>query len=230
MEISVGSVNVSDFSFLSITSVSSYLWIAVSVTFCVIFLWMIICRVVDCWIKRQSFESFYRFCQNVQINLPIIWKVWNISLCIGRDEGLTESIHSHIIGVNFGFMFFLFHFCHEFTDCLSKILVGQWCIVMIVIVSYSFQQLRILFAFWGGYACSFIRHIKSVQKILTTIEYFKIARHFICNWGLLIHCLILFVFLFVYIFLNSLWFVFLHRTFVDDDAFWFILVRRTDLR
>ena len=129
-----GRVSISDFSFLSVTNVSNYFWIAVWITFCVIFPWTIICRIVDCWLKRQSFEYFYRFYQNVQRNSPLIWNICNPSLCIVHDGVLTESIHSHIIVVTFGFMFFLFRFCLDCTDFLSKLLIEKWCIVMIFIV------------------------------------------------------------------------------------------------
>ena len=57
--ISVGSVSINEFSFLSITSVSSYLCIALWVALCFIFLWIIICRVVHSWLKHQCFKSFY---------------------------------------------------------------------------------------------------------------------------------------------------------------------------
>ena len=228
--ISFGSVSISDFSFISITSVSSYLWIAFWIAFCFIFIWIRICRIVDCWLNRQSFKLFYRFCPNVWRNLPLIWNVFNISLYIGRDGVLTEGIHSHIIGVMFGIKFFLFRFCHDFTDRLTKLLTRQWYIVTIIMVNYSFHQSHIVFFFGGGHARFFIFHFKSVKNILTTFEYVKIAWHFICHWRFLILCLIICIFFFVNISVNSLWFVFLRRKFVDDDEFLFVLVHRTDLR
>ena len=90
-------------------------------------------------------------------------------------------IHSHIIGVTFGVTLFLFRFFHDCTDCLYKIIIGKWCIVMIITVNYSFQQLHIVFVFCGDHARLFIRNVKSVQNIHTAFEYVKIARHFICN-------------------------------------------------
>ena len=140
-----------------------------------------ICRIVDCLLKGKSFKSFFRFCQNVQSKLPLIWNVFGLSLCIGCDWGLTESIHSHIIVVVLGVKFLLFRFCHNFTDSLSKLLIGQWYIVTIIILDKIIHKSYIVFFFWGDYAQSFIRHVKSVQKIPTTFEYVKIARHFICN-------------------------------------------------
>ena len=191
---------------------------------------MIICRFIYFWSKCQSYESFYRFYQNFQINSPLIWNVWNLFLCIGRDRSLTESIHSHIIGVTFGFAFLLFRFCHDYTDCLPKLLIWQWCIVIIILISYSFQQLCIVFVFWGVHARSFICHIKSVQNIPTTIEYVKISEHFMCNWRFLILCLNICFFLFVYTFVNAFWFIFLCRKFVNNDDFWLFLVHGTDMR
>ena len=121
-------------------------------------------------------------------------------LCICRYRGLmTENIHSHIIDVTFGVTFFLFLFWHDFTDCLLKILIVQCCIVKIIVINYIFQHLRIVFFFYGGHVCSFICHVKSVQRILSTIKYVKISQHFMCNWIFLILCLILCVFLFGYI-------------------------------
>ena len=105
----------------------------------------------------------------------------NLSLCIVRDGGLTESIHSHVIGVQNYVTFFLFSFCHDCTDLFLDILIGQWCIVIIIIVNYSFQQIRIVFVFWGGHARLFMCHLKSVQKNPTTFEYVKISRHFMFN-------------------------------------------------
>ena len=142
---------------------------------------MILCRIFDCWLKRQFLEYFYCFCQNIRRNLPLIWNVCNLSLCIVRDGGLTEIINSHIIGVTFGDMFFLFRFCHDCTDLFLKLLIVQWCIVIIIIVNYSFRQLCIVFVFWGDHARSFIPHIKYVQNIPTTFEYVKISRHSMCN-------------------------------------------------
>ena len=228
--ISVGSVSVSEFFFLSVTSVSSYQWIAFWIAFCVIFVSIVICRIVDCWLKCQSFPSFYLFWHNVWRNLPLIFNACILSLFIVCDRGLIEIIHSHIIGVMSGVVLFLFCFCHDFTDCLSKLLIGKCCIVMIIVVNESFQHLLKVFIFLGVHTRSFIHHVKSVQNILTIFEYVKIARHFICNWIFLTLCPILFAFLFFDIFVNGFWFFFLRRTFVKDDAFWFVLVCRTDLR
>ena len=173
-----------------------------------------------------------------------ICHIWNISLWWWNGGMIKESIHSHIICVMFGVTFFLFCFCHDSVDCLSKILTGQWCIVTIIMVNYIFQHLCIVFISWGSHARLFIRHVKSVQNISSTFEYVKIARHIICNWRFLIFCLILCIVLFVY---NTFWFlllrrkfcddynfwfgfVVLRRTFVHDDASWFVLVRGTALR
>ena len=96
----------------------------------------IICRIVDCWLNHQSIKYFYHFCQNVWRNSLLICRVCDLSLCIGCDRGLmTESIHGHIIGINFSVLFFILRFCHEFTDCLSEILIGQWCIVTIIVIN-----------------------------------------------------------------------------------------------
>ena len=134
--ISVVSVIISEFSFLSVTSAIIYLWIAVWISFCVIFLWIVICIIVDCWLNCQSVKSFYCFFQNVRRNFPLVCHICNFSLRIGRDGGLmTEIIHSHIIGITFGVTFFLFRFCHEFTDCLSKFLIGKWFIVKIILIN-----------------------------------------------------------------------------------------------
>ena len=164
--ISVGSVSISGFSFLSVTIVSGYQLITFCIDFCVIFLWIVICRIVDCWLKRQYFKSFYRFCQNVQLNLPLICNACTISLCIGCDGGLTEIIHSKIIGVMFGVTFLLFNFYHDFTDCLLKLLITKWCIGTIIVVNKSFENILKLFVFFGGHARSFIRHVNSVQSFL----------------------------------------------------------------
>ena len=100
--ISFGSVSISDFSFVSVTTVSIYHWISFLIAFRNIFVLMIICRIVDCWIKRQFIESFYRFYQTVRINSPLIINVCFLSWCIGCDRGLNESVHSHVIGIMFG--------------------------------------------------------------------------------------------------------------------------------
>ena len=142
---------------------------------------------------------------------------------------MTESIHSHIIGVTFGVTLFLFRFCHDFTDYFSKLLIGQCNIVTIIVVNGSFEHIPKLFILWGGHARSLLCHVNYVQNILTTFEYVKLAQHFICNQRFLIFSLIIYVFLFVNIFLNTFLFVFLRRTFVDDDSFLFVLVRTTDL-
>ena len=178
------------------------------------------------WLKRQSCKYFYLFCHNVQRNLPLICNVCILPLCIYHDRGLTESIQSHIIGVMFDVTFFLLRFCHNFTYCSSKLLIRQWFIMTIIVVNESFQDILKLFIFCGGHACLFIRHVKSVQNISSTFEYFKIPCHFICNWIFLILC----VFFLIYTFVNALLFVSLYRTFADDDVFWFALVRIIDLR
>ena len=133
--------------------------------------------------------------------MPLTWNIWVLSLCIGRDRGLTESIHSHVIGIQNYVTLFLFRFCHDFTDYLSKLLIGKWCIVIIIIVNSSFQHLLKVFIFWGGHACLFILPVKSIQNISTTLEYVKIYRNLMCNWRFLIIGLILCVFYFV----NILW-------------------------
>ena len=61
-----------------------------------------------------------------------------ISLRIGRDMRLTESIHSHIIGVTFCVTFFLFCSCHDFTEFFLKLLIGQWCLFKNILINYSF--------------------------------------------------------------------------------------------
>ena len=72
------------------------------------------------------------------------------------------------------------------------------------IVNYSFQQLRLVFVFWGDQARLFIRHIKSVKRISTKFEFVKISRHSICNWIFLILCLILASFcLFIFLLTHS---------------------------
>ena len=119
-----------------------------------------------------------------------------------------------MVGVTSGVTFFLFRFCHDSADCLLNFLIGQWFIVVIIVIDWYFQHICIVFVPFCSHVHSFIKHIKSVQKIFTTFEYVKISRHIICN-------LIIYAFLLVN---NALWFVFLHRTFVDDDAFRFIYV------
>ena len=53
--------------------------------------------------------------------------VFNLSLCIVHYGGLLKkSIHSHILGVTFFVMLFLFHFCHDYADYLSNILIELW--------------------------------------------------------------------------------------------------------
>ena len=89
-EFSVVNVSISDFYFISVTSVSINHWISVWIAFYVIFLWIIIWRIVDCWLNSQSYKSLYRFCQDVQINSPLLWNVCNVSLCIGCDRRLNE--------------------------------------------------------------------------------------------------------------------------------------------
>ena len=88
----------------------------------------------------------------------------------------------------------------------------------------AFPTSLYIIIFHGGNSRSFIRHSQSVKNISTKFLYVKIAWHFIFNWRFLILCIILCVFLFVYIFLGAFWFVVLHRTFVDNDAFWFVFV------
>ena len=67
----------------------------------------------------------------------------------------------------------------------------------------------------------FVRRVKTVQDILFTFEYVKIAqlldKYIICNWIFLILCLILCVFLIVYIFMDAFWFAFFSTTFIDNN-------------
>ena len=83
---------------------------------------------------------------------------------------MTEIIHSHIIGVTFAVTFLLFCFFRDFTECLSNLLIGKWCIVTIIVINKSFQQICMVFFFWGGHARSFRCHGKSVQNVPTTFE------------------------------------------------------------
>ena len=205
---------------------SIYQWIACWVAFGnILFEWTSAESLIFDW----SVNLLNPFIVSVKISGEICLSFANVyffSWCIGGDRGLNESVCSRVICV----MLLIFRFCHNHIDCLSKFLFWQWYIWTIVIFNHSFQQIRIVFFFLGDHAHSFICHVNSVQKIPTTFEYVKIARYFICNWIFLILCLIICVLLFVYTFLKALWFVFLHRTLVDDDAFWFVLVRITDPR
>ena len=72
--------------------------------------------------------------------------------------------------------------------------------IMIIMFNHSFQQICIVLFFLGGYARWLICYVKSVQNVPTISKYLKLARHFICNWVLLILCFILCVLLFVYIY------------------------------
>ena len=80
-------------------------------------------------------KLFSRLFQNIRINSSLIYQVCIFTLCIDNDRRLQESIHSHIIGVTFGVTFFLFPLCHDYDDCLLKLLTGQWCIVTIIMVN-----------------------------------------------------------------------------------------------
>ena len=118
---------------------SSYHLITFWIAFGVIFVWMIIYRIVDCWLKRQYIKSFYRFCQTVRGNSPPIWNICFLSWCIDRDGGLNASVRSHDIGVTFGISFFLFRLCIDFSDYLLKFLISEWYLVMIIMLYYSFS-------------------------------------------------------------------------------------------
>ena len=222
--ISFGCVSIS-FLFSFVTSVSSYQFIAFWIAFGDNFVWIIICRIVYFWLKRQFIKSFYHLCQTVRRNSPLICNVCFLSWCIGRDGGLNESVGSHVIGISF----FLLLFCHDRKDYLLKLLFFQWFLCTEIMLNNSLQQISIVLFFLGGHSRLLIYHIKSVQNILTTFKYVKIAQHFICNQIFLILCLILCMFLFVNIFKNAFRLVLLRRKCFNDDAFWFVLVRKTDL-
>ena len=121
---------------------------------------MIIRRIVDYLWNRKSIKSFYCFYQNSGRNPLLIWNVCFLSWCIGHDRELKKSIHSHVIGVTFGLSLFLFRVCHDFTDRLSKIFIGQWYIVTIIMFNYSFQQISMVFMIWVAmHASSYITSI-----------------------------------------------------------------------
>ena len=202
--ISVDSISISDFSFPSITSVSSYHLIAFWIAFSIIFVWMINLRIFDWSLKCQSIKSLYIFPRLFErICLLFGTFVFFLGVLVVTRDWMKLSIVT----------LFLFCLCHYCTDCLSKLLIGQWYIVTVIMVNCSFQHICIVFFFLGGHACSFICHVKSVHKHFTTLEYVKIAQKLIHKWRFLILCIILCVFLFVYIFVNELWLVLLWRTF-----------------
>ena len=150
-----------------------------------------------------------------------------ISLCDGEMVKYWNGIHSHMIGVTFGVTFFLFHFCHDSDHWLQKIFIWKCSIVANHCNWLAFPTSLYIIIIWGIHTRSFIQHVKFVQKISSTFEYVKIDRHIICNWIFLRLCHTLCVFLYIY---NVLWLVFLCRAFVDNDAFWFVLVHGTALQ
>ena len=138
----VVSVSVIFISFLSLVWV--YQLIAFWIAFGDIYVWMIICTLVDCWFKRQSIKPFYSFCQTVRINSPVVCNVYFLSWCIGCDRGMNESLRSHVIGVTF----FVFRLCHYRIYCLSKFIFWKWCLWTIIMFHHSFQQIHLFSSFW----------------------------------------------------------------------------------
>ena len=116
---------------ISIGSVSSYVWIAVWIAFCVIFLW-----ILDCLLNRQFIKSIYRFCQNFRRKSPLACHACNLSLWWWNGAMVIwwNVIHSHIIGDKFGVTSFLFHFCHDSAYSFLNSLIGQWSIVAIIVI------------------------------------------------------------------------------------------------
>ena len=139
--------------------------------------------------------SFFLFSSFLFDGEMVEWTlvIFAISPC---DVEMVDWLKKISIVVLFGITIFLFHFYNDSSDCLSKLLNGQWCIVKIIVVNLSLQHIRIVFTSWGSHSRSFIRHVKSVQNLSSTFKYVKISRHIICNWIFLILFLIICAFFF----------------------------------
>ena len=104
---SVGSVS----GRISVTSVSSYLWIACKITYGVNhflgiaygvnqflgitygvnqFVGIAVYIIADCWLDRKSLELFHCFCMNVRSNLSLIFHVCIFPLCVDCDGELKK--------------------------------------------------------------------------------------------------------------------------------------------
>ena len=143
---------------------------------------------------------------------------------------MTECIRSYAIGVKYWFLF------NYFTYCFLDILILWWCIVAVIVISQSLIHFRILSVSWGCHARSFARGVNPVQNMFTTLKYVKKARPIdnciMCNQSFFMLCFINCIFFFVCVdaFVGAYWFALLRITFIDDNALWFALIRRTDLR
>ena len=219
------------FFLIPITSVSSCIRIACRVDFCVIRVrrvWSIISSVVDC----QLFQRFYQRIRFISL-LTCQYRFFILSLCIGHDGILDEIIHSYVIGIRF-----LFY--NDYMYCISSLLIGKWCTVTIIVICYGYTKFRILFFSLGCHAHSFTRCVNLVKEILSTLEYIKIYwlldKYFILDNWIIRNCrflmlwLIIFIFSIVYALVDALWFSLIRRNLIDGNDFWFVFVRRTDLR
>ena len=147
---------------------------------------------------------------------------------------MTKSIRNYVLGILSYIMGIQFLFCNIFMYCFSNILIRYWCIVTLIAIYYGHQKFHIVFISWVWHECSFASCVKLVQNISTALEYVKIAR-ILDNWIIrnqrfLMIFFIICIFLFVYTFVDEIWFAVLSRPFINDNTFWFALIRRTDLR
>ena len=218
LQISVASVR--NFYFLPVTSMSSYLWIACRIAFCVIrILW--VCFIISSVIDFQPFivsSSAFKLFRFSLVNI-----VFSFSPCLLGVMGVWLKVSTVMLWASAS------SYKKDSIYCIYNIIIRQWCTITIISIFYGSEQFYIVFISWGFHARSFTRCVNPVQEILPTfgslttiVSYVTVGSS--CSAPF-------FASFYLYIFLIDIfWFAFLRRNFINDNALWFFLVRRTDLR